>query len=169
MAVESIDHLFWECDLIQYFWNNLFDVLAQCNLNVARNKFDVFLYTKSQILSYIYSFAKFYIYQCKFKNVIPNIDAFCADPENFMPRGSNENRNFWSQTGGGGGPTPQKSRNYHFLGKIFKFQGGGSGPPVPPSGSAHEIRYRKILEQHIAIKNDKVQEYNDTWNSLQGL
>ena len=110
MAVESIDHLFWECDLIQYFWNNLFDVLAQCNLNVARNKFDVFLYTKSQILSYIYSFAKFYIYQCKFKNVIPNIDAFKT-----------------------------------------------------------KLRYRKILEQHIAIKNDKVQEYNDTWNSLQGL
>ena len=23
MAVESIDHLFWECDLIQHFWNNL--------------------------------------------------------------------------------------------------------------------------------------------------
>ena len=36
----------------------------------------------------------------------------------------------------GGGPTPKKSRNYLFLGKIFKFQ-GGSGPPVPPSGSAH--------------------------------
>ena len=30
----------------------------------------------------------------------------------------------------------KKSRNYHFLGKIFKFE-GGSGPPVPPSGSAH--------------------------------
>ena len=25
-----------------------------------------------------------------------------------------------------------------FLGKIFKFQ-GGSGPPVPPSGSAHGL------------------------------
>ena len=38
-----------------------------------------------------------------------------------------------------GGPTPKKFRNYLFLGKIFKFQGGGgvSGPPVPPSGSAH--------------------------------
>ena len=42
---------------------------------------------------------------------------------------------FVSQTRGG--PTPQKSRNYLFLGKIFKFQ-GGSGPSVPPSGSAHE-------------------------------
>ena len=51
---------------------------------------------------------------------------------NFHERGSNENGNFWSQTRGG--PTPQKSRNYLFLGKIFKFQGGGggSGPPLDP-------------------------------------
>ena len=55
---------------------------------------------------------------------------------NFHERGSNENGNFWSQMRGG--PTPKKSRNYLFLGKIFKFQ-GGSGPPVPPSGSAHVI------------------------------
>ena len=93
MAVESIDHLFWDCDLIQHFWNNLFDVLAQCNLNVARNKFGVFLHANSQISSYIYSFDKFYSHQCKFKNVITNIDAFKT-----------------------------------------------------------KLRYRKILEQHIAIK-----------------
>ena len=53
---------------------------------------------------------------------------------NFHESGSNENGNFWSQTRGG--PTPKRSRNYLFLGKILKFQ-GGSGPPVPPSGSAH--------------------------------
>ena len=35
-------------------------------------------------------------------------------------------------------PPPPKSRNYLFLGKIFKFK-GGSGPPVPPSGSAHDL------------------------------
>ena len=57
---------------------------------------------------------------------------------NFHERGSNENGNFLSQTRGG--PTPQKSRKYLFLGKIFKFQ-GGSGPPVPPSGSAHATIY----------------------------
>ena len=55
---------------------------------------------------------------------------------NFHERGSNENGNFWSQTRGG--PNPKKSRNYLFLGKFFKFQ-GGSGPPVPPSGSAHDV------------------------------
>ena len=45
---------------------------------------------------------------------------------NFHERGSNENGNFWSQTRGG--RTPKKSRNYLFLGKIIKFQGGGGGP-----------------------------------------
>ena len=50
---------------------------------------------------------------------------------NFHERGSNENGNFWSQTSGG--PTPQKSRNYPFLGKIFKLQGGGGGGPDPRS------------------------------------
>ena len=74
MAVEGIDHLFWECHLIQHFWNNGFDVLAQNNLSVVRSIFEVFLYTKGHILSYIYSCAKFYIYQCKFKNVLPNIE-----------------------------------------------------------------------------------------------
>ena len=34
---------------------------------------------------------------------------------NFHERGSNENGNFWSQTRGGGGPTPKKSRNYLFF------------------------------------------------------
>ena len=54
---------------------------------------------------------------------------------NFHERGSNETGNFWSQMRGV--QPPKKSRNYLFLGKIFKFQ-GGSGPPVTPSGSAHE-------------------------------
>ena len=56
---------------------------------------------------------------------------------NFHERGSNENGNFWSQMRGG--PTPQKIPKLPFFGKISKFQ-GGSGPPVPPSGSAHATR-----------------------------
>ena len=55
----------------------------------------------------------------------------CADPEIFMRGGPTKMVIFGNRRGGWGGPTPQKSRNYLFLGKIFKFQ-GGSGPPVPP-------------------------------------
>ena len=65
---------------------------------------------------------------------------FMRGSRNFHDRGSNENGNFWSQTRGGGGSNPQKIPKLPFLGKIFKFHGGGSGPPVPPpSGSAHDL------------------------------
>ena len=65
------------------------------------------------------AFGEKWIMEIKF-----NLSMSCADPEIFM-RGSNENGNFWSQTRGGGGPTPKISRNYLILGKIFKFQGVG--------------------------------------------
>ena len=48
----------------------------------------------------------------------------------------------------GGSNPPQKSRNYLFLGKIFKFQ-GGSGPPVPPSGSAHVNEWKIMFDSYI--------------------
>ena len=69
---------------------------------------------------------------------------------NFHERGFNENGNFWSQTRRG--PTPKKSRNYIFVGKIFKFQGGGgSGLPVPPpSGSAYEVQHDFWTQTPIA-------------------
>ena len=53
----------------------------------------------------------------------------------------------------GGGPTPQKSRNDLFLGKFFKFQGGGGPDPQspPPSGSAHvttKVHFMQIKYSH---------------------
>ena len=71
---------------------------------------------------------------------------------NFHERGSNENGNFWSRTRGG--PAPQISQNYLFLGKIFKFQ-GGSGPPVPPSGSAH-VEVLNVESSTIHVAKTKV-------------
>ena len=58
------------------FFNKLFDLLIKYNFEVIKNKFNVFLYTRDRILSYIYMFAKFYIYLCKFKNTIPNTEIF---------------------------------------------------------------------------------------------
>ena len=51
----------------------------------------------------------------------------CADPEISMRGGprSKENGNFWSQVRG---VQPPKIPKLPFLGKIFKFQGGGGGP-----------------------------------------
>ena len=59
----------------------------------------------------------------------------CADPEIFM-RGGPTKMVIFDHRRGGVQP-PKNPEIYLFLGKIFKFQ-GGSGPPVPPSGSAHE-------------------------------
>ena len=39
----------------------------------------------------------------------------------------------------GEGVQPPKNPKITFLGKIFRFKGWGSGPPVPPSGSAHDL------------------------------
>ena len=64
MAIETIDHLFWECHFVQYFCNKLFDILSQHHFNDIGNKFNIFLYTGDRLLSYIYIFAKFNIYQC---------------------------------------------------------------------------------------------------------
>ena len=77
----------------------------------------------------------------KFKRVLTD-SVSCPTMEimrgsrNFHERASNENSNFWSQTRRGS--TLKKSRNYLFKVKFSNSRGGGgSGPPVPPSGSAH--------------------------------
>ena len=74
MAIETIDHLFWECHLVKYFWNKLFE--SQHHFNDIANKSNVFLYTGDRLLSYIYIFSKFYIYQCKFRNIKHNFNTF---------------------------------------------------------------------------------------------
>ena len=82
MAIETIDHLFWECHFVQYFWNKLFDFLSQHHFIDIGNKFNIFLYTGDRLLSYIYIFAKFYIYQCKFRNMIPTFNTFSTKLKN---------------------------------------------------------------------------------------
>ena len=68
---------------------------------------------------------------------------------NFHERGSNENGNFWSQTRGG--PTPKKSLNYLFLGKIFRFQGGVRTPGPPLWIRAWVLSPRWKIECHSSI------------------
>ena len=64
---------------------------------------------------------------------IPRTSRFraCADPEIFT-RGGPTKMVIFSHRGGEGGPTPNKSRNYLFSGKIFKFHGGVQTPAPPP-------------------------------------
>ena len=79
---------------------------------------------------------------------------------NFHERGSNENGNFWSQTRGG--PTSQKSQNYLFYVNFQIPGGGGSGPPVPPSGSAHETytyQFDYFVYFGYSIPNNHMRQY----------
>ena len=57
----------------------------------------------------------------------------CEDPEIFMRGGPTKMVIFGHRREG---VQPPKNPEITFFSKIFKFQ-GGSGPPVPPSGSAH--------------------------------
>ena len=77
-------------------WNKLFDLLIKYNFNVTKNKFNTFLYTRDRLLPYIYMFAKFYIYQCKFKNTIPNIETFQIKLKNRKTLEHNISISSWS-------------------------------------------------------------------------
>ena len=76
----------------------------------------------------------------------------CADPEIFMRGGPTKMVIFGHRRGGS---NPPKIPKLPFLGKIFKFQGVGSGrpvprPPPPPhppthSGSVHGVTYLRRM------------------------
>ena len=69
---------------------------------------------------------------------------FMRGCRNFHERGSNENGNFSHRRGGGGGVQPPKNPEMTFLGKIFKFQGGG-GSPDPRSLPLDPCSMRRIF------------------------
>ena len=77
---ESINHLFWECNVVKLFWQELENVLKQTCENSARFSFsqELVLFGTSQLIytdkaiEFIILFAKFYIYKCRFQDSIPN-------------------------------------------------------------------------------------------------
>ena len=92
----------------------------------------LFSHDTAQIMLLFYYYMRFtrsFEITCRDSNKLFGI-GHMRGSRNFHERGSNENGNFWSQTRGG--PTPQKFPNYLFLGKIFKFEGGGVRTPGPP-------------------------------------
>ena len=55
MAIETLDHLFWECFTLQYFWNKLFDLLSQYNFNDIKSKFhNIFIHEGPLIILHLY-------------------------------------------------------------------------------------------------------------------
>jgi len=82
--VETLNHLFWNCNYVHNFWNKLLRMLhercdhcARLNFNqqliifgVAENVFT------DQAIDFILLNAKFYIYKCKLQKIKPEIDIF---------------------------------------------------------------------------------------------
>lgn len=76
MDVESIEHLFWDCQTVQIFWNNLFKWLNEIAINVTYDNFTSFFHAKDKKTSYIFLFSKYYIYTSKLKKQTPDISIF---------------------------------------------------------------------------------------------
>ena len=81
---ETITHLLWYCPRVQHFWNDFVELLkSNCmhihNLNLSEELiiFGVKKNIKTdKIFDFLLIIAKFYIYCCKWKETVPNIEVF---------------------------------------------------------------------------------------------
>ena len=71
-------HVFCECEKVTPIWNELQDLIndkLQTDYNF--DKFELmFGVTSDKFLSFLFLCCKFYIYRCRFQEVIPNFSAF---------------------------------------------------------------------------------------------
>jgi hypothetical protein len=84
--VQSIEHLFWDCDAIQLFWNDFIRTLktkcCHCSqLSLNRNMV-LFGFADNTITDLVFDYllliAKFYIYKCKMQYTVPTIKGFLS-------------------------------------------------------------------------------------------
>ena len=83
-AVESINHLFWNCNFVHIFWNDLLTLLHEKCIHCERLSFNeqLILFGSSEKmytdkpLCFIILFAKIFIYKCKLNNIKPHIRQF---------------------------------------------------------------------------------------------
>ncbi len=75
---ETVVHVFCECEKVNPIWNELQDLIndkLQTDYNF--DKFELmFGVTSDKFLSFLFLCCKFYIYRCRFQEVIPNFSAF---------------------------------------------------------------------------------------------
>jgi len=77
---ETLIHLFWECNVVKKFWQDLENMLRNKCINSARFSFSLELvifgtssFIKTdKVIEFIILFAKFYIYKCRFQDSTPN-------------------------------------------------------------------------------------------------
>ena len=80
--VETLEHMFFDCDIVKIFWQNItdkfIDKLPHANLLNLSKELIIFGYKRDvktdKPLDLFILCCKYYIYSCKFKNAIPNAD-----------------------------------------------------------------------------------------------
>ena len=81
---ETLIHLFWECNVVKKFWQDLENILRNKCTNSARFSFSLELIIfgtsplikTDKVIEFIILFAKFYIYKCRFQDNIPNCPSY---------------------------------------------------------------------------------------------
>lgn len=81
---ETINHLFWHCDVVQTFWGQLWSLLlfhcTHCDRFTLTEKLVIFGWTETTktdvVIDFILLIAKFFIWKCRFQNVHPVLDNF---------------------------------------------------------------------------------------------
>ena len=111
---QTLSHLFWECDFVNSFWNELLLFLHDKCPHTAQFNFDenLILFGVSEgiitdrVIDFLIIFAKFYIYKCKLQNTIPQVHTFFKtlktryNTELYCSKITNNYHNFnqqWSQ------------------------------------------------------------------------
>lgn len=72
---EVLEHLFWECHLVKSFWKDL-NKKYNFVFEVPVTRDEVFLGSTNELKCCLIFAAKRFIYACKYKGTLPNIDGF---------------------------------------------------------------------------------------------
>ena len=73
---ETLIHLFYDCKIVDAFWNNVFDwILARFRINVPSNNFHA-QYVNNPLVNLMLLSARFLIYRCKHSKTTPNMPQY---------------------------------------------------------------------------------------------
>ena len=81
MDIETIEHLFWDCQKTQPLWNELNKFIASKSMNTVITKQEAFLGIQvdgkySLICNFLILIMKFYIFSMKYRNAIPTFSSY---------------------------------------------------------------------------------------------
>ena len=78
--VETMVHLFCDCEIVSSIWLDLFDVISlKCenfDIHIVSNFEKIFGFGDDKFISYLFLLLKYHIYICKFNSNVPNFAVF---------------------------------------------------------------------------------------------